>query len=88
MFSESLSPQITVPTRITLCSSKLIDNIFTNTLNESLVSGNLTFSIFDHLAQFLIYPELTIDKEKKKPQYKRNYKKLSATNFNVNWTEI
>ena len=76
MYSESLSPQITIPARITPRSSTLIDNIFTNTVNESLVSGNLTFSISDHLAQFLIYPELTINnKEKKIPQYKKNYKK-------------
>ena len=35
-----------------------------------------------HLAQFLIHPELTINnKEKKNPQYKRNYKKLSTTKF-------
>ena len=94
MYSWSLSPQITIPTRLTSRSSTLIDNIFTNTVNESLLSGNLTFSISDHLVQFLIYPELTINnKEKKKPQYKGNYKKPSTTKFiadleNLNWTKI
>ena len=93
MYSGSLSPQITIPIRITPCSGTLTDNIFTNTVNESLVSGNLTFSVSDHLTQFLIYPELTINKEKKKPQYKRNYKILSTAKFkedleNLNWTEI
>ena len=77
MYSGSLFSQITVPTRTTPWSSTVIDNIFTNTVNESLVSGNLTLSISDHLAQFLIYPKLTINnKEKKNPQHKRNYKKL------------
>ena len=77
MYSGSSSPQITIPTRITPRSSTLIDNIFTNTVNESLASGNLSFSVSDHLAQFLIYPKLTINnKEKKNPQHKRNYKKL------------
>ena len=81
-YSGSLSPQITIPTSITPHSSTLIDNIFTNTFNESLVSGNLTFSISDHLIQFLIYPELSINnKEKIKAQYKRNYKKLSTIKF-------
>ena len=61
MYSGSLFSQITVPTRTTPWSSTVIDNIFTNTVNESLVSGNLTFSISDHLAQFLIYPKLTIN---------------------------
>ena len=75
MYSGSLSPQITIPTRIIPRSSTLIDNIFINTVNESLLSGNLTFSISDQLAQFLIFSKLTINnKEKKNPQYKRDYK--------------
>ena len=92
MYPGSLSPQITIATRITPDFSTLIDNIFTNVVNESLVSGNLTFSISDHLAQFLIYPQITMNNKEKKPQYKRNYKNLSTTNFkqdldNLNWTE-
>ena len=92
MYPGSLSPQITIATRITPDFSTLIHNIFTNVVNESLVSGNLTFSICDYLAQFLIYPQVTINNKEKKPQYKRNYKNLSTTNFkqdldNLNWTE-
>ena len=93
MYPGPLSPQIIISTTITPCPSTLIDNIFKNTVNESLGTGNLTF-FSDHLAQFLIYPELTINnKEKKKSRYKRNYKKLSITKFkedseNLNWIEI
>ena len=47
----------------------LFDNIFTNAVNESLVSGNLTFLISDHLVQFFIYPELTLNNKEKKSQY-------------------
>ena len=35
----------------------MIDNIFTNTVDEPSISGYLMCSIFDHLAWFLIYPE-------------------------------
>ena len=52
-----LSPHITIPTRITPRSRTLIDNIFTNTVDEPSISGNLMCSISDHLARFLIYPE-------------------------------
>ena len=45
-----LSPHITLPTRITPCSRTLIDNIFTNTVDEPSISGNLMCSISDHLA--------------------------------------
>ena len=58
-YSGSLSPQITISTRITPCASTLIDNLFTDTVNECLASSNLTFFISDHLAQF-IYPELKL----------------------------
>ena len=53
----SLSPHITIPTRITPDSRTLIDNIFTKTVDEPSISGNLMSSISDPLAQFLIYPE-------------------------------
>ena len=41
MFSASLILQITVPTRLAVRSKTLIDNIFTNSVEESTISGNL-----------------------------------------------
>ena len=52
-----LLTRITIPTRIIPRSRKLIDNIFTNTVDQPGISGNLMCSISDHLAQFLIYPK-------------------------------
>ena len=54
MYSGLLSPQITISTRITPCSRTLIDYIFTNTVDDPLISSNLMCSISDHLAEFLI----------------------------------
>ena len=49
---------LTLPTRITSTSKTLIDNIFSNDPNFSTgVSGNFTFSISDHLPQFLLLPD-------------------------------
>ena len=56
MFSASLTPQITVPTRLTVRSKTLIDNIFTNSVEENTISGNLECCISDHLAHFLSFP--------------------------------
>ena len=53
IYFGSLSPHITIPTRITPHSRRLIDNIFTNTADEPSISGNLLCSISDHLAQLL-----------------------------------
>ena len=55
MFSASLTPQITIPTRLAIHSRTLIDNIFTNSVEETTTSGNLECCISDHLVQFLIF---------------------------------
>ena len=52
--SNSFSPCIVQPTRISSTSRTLIDNIFTNFLSDELISGNLTISISDHFGQFLL----------------------------------
>ena len=58
--SNSLQPQILLPTRISNNSKTLIDNVFCNipnTLVKSAMSGNISSSISDHLPQFFIQPE-------------------------------
>ena len=56
--SNLFVPRITCPTRIATTISTLIDNIYSNSLNfEEGISGNLTTTISDHLAQFLILLE-------------------------------
>ena len=58
MYSNSFTPYITLLTRITPRSKTLIDNIFYNNFNESIISGNLITDISDHLAQFIITPKI------------------------------
>ena len=55
MYSNSLAPKITIPTRLTLHSKTLIENIFSNSIDKDMISGNLTNSLSDHLIQFLVY---------------------------------
>ena len=57
MTSNLFVPHIIHPTRITSTTKTLIDNIFSNASNFSDArSGNITISLSDHLAQFLIIP--------------------------------
>ena len=58
--SNLFIPHIILPTRITTRSKTLIDNIFSNSLNSSYISGNITTSISDHLPQFLLIPNINI----------------------------
>ena len=55
--SAQFVPHIIHPTRITNHTKTLIDNIFSNLPNFSQgISGNLTLSSSDYLAQFLLLP--------------------------------
>ena len=50
MYSISLSPQINIPIRIAPRPKTLTDNIFRNSVDETSISGNLSYSISDYLA--------------------------------------
>ena len=53
MYSVSLFPKITRPSRITSYSATLIDNIFTNDIENKSESGLLIKDITDHLPVFV-----------------------------------
>ena len=47
-------PYITTPTRVTTHSETPIDNIFSNNIEDGLISGNIISTLSDHFAQFLL----------------------------------
>ena len=55
MLTMSLLPTITKPSRVTSYSATLIDNIYTNCMDSSVVSGLLLNDISDHLPVFVVY---------------------------------
>ena len=82
-------PHIIYPTRITPTSKTLIDNIFSNSINFLQgYSGNLTLSISDHLAQFLIIPVGSKFIPKKVNLFKRDTKNYDREKFNVDLNNI
>ena len=54
LFSFGMIPLIKKPSRITSYSSTLIDNIFTNQMNQKIESGLLISDVTDHLPIFCI----------------------------------
>ena len=94
LISNLFVPHITLPTRITPRSKTLIDNIFSNDPNFTQgVSGNFTFSISDHLPQFLLMPREDYRPPKKHFLYKRDLKNLNKEDIvsdviNINWPEV
>ena len=92
MYSKLLLPNISSSTPITSTSAMLIDNIFTNNYDNTLMSGNLVTTLSDHLAQILIVPirNTTRYKEPKKvyPDFQeilRNKNIISRHLQNTNW---
>ena len=94
MTSNFLLPTITIPTRINKINNTLIDNIFCSEINPDILSGNLTVSISDHLASFMIIPKKNQQHlPKKRNLYKRYLKNFDRENFlldyfNINWDDV
>ena len=93
--SYCLRPLITRPTRITAHSKTLIDNIFTNNIEDDIVSGNLVCTISDHLPQFAVVKNLNVNDTipKNKTKTFKNYKKFNLQNFitdfmKINWDVV
>ena len=58
MYASFLLPYINTPSRLTPHSKTVIDNIFSNTIEDSSISGNLVTTISNHYGQFLLMKNL------------------------------
>ena len=94
--SYGLLPFILLPTRIVGNSATIVDNIFTNNTNNTIVSGNVVTDFSDHFSQFISVQRLKFD-HKSISIYKRDYSKfseksfrddVSIQNFNTDYTNI
>ena len=92
--SNSFIPLILQPTRITIYSNTLIDNIFSNVIDPDKVLGNLTATISDHLPQFAIIPNMFGNISGNKSNiYERHWSKFDRENFildyfSVDWEDL
>lgn len=75
--SYAFYPQILKPTRITHHSATIIDNIFFNSLEHHIISGNILSGITDHLPNFIIINKLA-NLPKNFKITKRDYSKLDT----------
>ena len=93
-FFDTITSNLIYPTRISSTLKTLIDNIFSNSPNFSLgTSGNLTLSISDHLAQFLIIQEIYDCLSKQYDVYKRDTKNFDRENLildilSIDWHSV
>ena len=78
LFSMSLFPLINQPTRITNQCHSIIDNIYTNSINEDIISGVIIADISDHFPIFCI---LQKDIHKKETEHFFNLQANSEKNI-------
>ena len=90
--TNSFIPLIIRPTRITTTTKTLIDNIFTNITEVQSITGNITCSISDHLAQFAIINLKTDNIKQQYKKQKRDFKNFNKDDFildilSIDWDE-
>ena len=74
LLSNLFLPAIILPTKINNVNKTLIDNIFSNQINPSTISGNLSVNISDgHLPSFCLIPKKDPSSTKKTPNLQKRY---------------
>ena len=87
--SNSFTPLILQPTRITSHPKTLIDNIFSNIIDPDIISGSLTATISNHLSQFAIIPNIFGNTASNKFNiYERELNKFDQENFILDYFPI
>ena len=82
--------RINTTTRLTPRFKTLIDNIFSTDTANAVIAGNISATLSDHLAQFLLFPIKRTKPESKANNYCRNFKRFDPKVFlqdlqNINW---
>ena len=49
------------PTRVTENTATVIDNIFSNNIQDDIISGNIPFTLSEHFSQFVSVKREKID---------------------------
>ena len=61
IFSYGFLPHIIQPTRLTKNTATCIDNIFNHNIQDEIVSGNILYTLPEHLPQFVSVQREKID---------------------------
>ena len=81
MLDNFLQPCILEPTRVIQGNRpSLIDNIFTNAITKTVISGNLLDKLSDHMPNFAIFNELKIKKNKDRRRI-RDFSKFDKNKY-------
>ena len=93
MHASFLLPYISTPSQVTPCSKTLIDNIFSNNIEDSSISEDIVKTISDHYAWFPLLQNLNNKNPTKSEIYHQDTKQLNKNDLerdlvNTNWDAI
>ena len=93
LYANFLLPYISTPSRVTTHSRTLIDNIFSNNIEDGIISGNIISTISDHYAQFLLMKNMKIKQKETTDIYSHDFKNLNEVQFeselcNIDWKSV
>ena len=79
--SNLVLPQILLPTRITEDTKTIIDNILTSPSENGTISGNICYSISDHLPQFCLFPSFDRQLPFNTPYFRQDWPNFNREGF-------
>ena len=78
--SYGLLPNILQPTRVTVNTATVIDNIFSNNIQDDIICGNILLTLSEHFSQFISVKREKVD-FKQANIYQRDYSTFSSESF-------
>ena len=81
LYTNFLLPYISTPSRVTTHSTTLIDNIFSNNIEDGLISANIISTISDHYAQFLLMKIMKIKQRETTDIYRHDFTNINEVQF-------
>ena len=78
--SYGFLPHILQPTRVTDNTASVIDNIFSNNIQDNIICGNILLTLSEHFSQFLFVERENVDL-KEINIYLRDYSTFSSESF-------
>ena len=88
MYSHNMQPTINIPTRVVKGQKpSLLDNIFSNAIDKETITGNLIAKITDHMPNFIILKNITLDHKSSKKKV-RNFKSFDHDKYHTDVNSI
>ena len=93
LITNFLLPYISTPSQVATHSRTLIDNIFSNIIEDGLISGNIISNISDHYAQILLMKNMKIKQKETTDIYSHDFKIFNEAQFeselcNIDWKSV